>query len=311
MITVFGSINVDISLRVQRFPGAGETVLAESLLQSPGGKGANQAHAAQLFGAETHLFGAIGMDAYASTALSCLEQAGVDTTGVLRLPQLHTGLATVTVNTEGENQIVVYPGANSSARAMQVPDEVLQQSRVLLLQLEVPPEECYMLARRARGLGCKVMLNASPLPREVEIDLDTIDMLVVNAIEIDAVCAQYGVTGADAADRAWSLARKLDIDVLVTLGAQGCYLAQGDGKQTHGPALKVNAIDTSGAGDAFVGVFAAAVATGLPVEQAMKAATVAAGLACMQAGTQIAQPQREQIDAGLAVLAGNPSPHSV
>lgn len=307
MITVFGSVNVDISLRVQRLPGTGETVLAESLLLSPGGKGANQAHAAQLFGAQTHLFGAVGADAFASTALSSLEKAGVNTAGVLRLPQQQTGLATVTVNEEGDNAIVVSPGANSCARAAQVPDGVLQQSRVLLLQLEVPPEECFELAARARRLGCKVILNASPLPAGLDIAIGAIDMLVVNAIEIDHVCAQLGLSGTDAEDGARSLARKLGIEVLVTLGAHGCYLAQSDGRQTRCPAQQVKAIDTSGAGDTFVGVFAAAIATGLPVEQAMKAATTAAAIACTRAGTQVAQPDRTQIDAGLAAWPAMPS----
>lgn len=305
MITVFGSINADISLRVRRLPGTGETVLAESLLLSPGGKGANQAHAAQLFGAQTYLFGAVGADAFASTALSCLEKAGVGTSGVLRLPQQQTGLATVTVNAEGDNAIVVCQGANSSARAALVPSNVLQRSRVLLLQLEVPPGECFELARRARRLGCKVILNASPLPVGLNIDVDVIDMLVVNAIEIDHVCAQYELSGSDAEARARALALKLGIDVLVTLGAQGCYLAQGDGRETRCPAQQVRAIDTSGAGDTFVGVFAAAIATGLCAEQAIKAATVAAGIACTQVGTQVAQPNRQQIEAGLAAWPAN------
>ena len=132
-------------------------------------------------------------------------------------------------------------------------------------------------------------------------------MLMLNAIEIDHVCTQFELSGTDAEDRARTLALKLGIDVLVTLGAHGCHLVQRDGRQTRCPAQQVKAIDTSGAGDTFAGVFAAAIATGLPVTMAMKAAAAGAGIACTRAGAQIAQPNRQQIEAALATWPARPS----
>ena len=296
MLTVFGSINLDVSVRSPRLPRPGETLLGTGALLSPGGKGANQAHAAQRFGMHTQLFGMVGDDAFARPALERLMHAGVDVTGVGATATDPTGLALITVSDVGENTIVVAPGANFAARAAQVPDAVLQASRVLLLQLEVPLSESLALARRARTLGCKVVLNASPLPPDAALDVSAIDLLIVNAIELDQLRAPRPIPGADLMARARVLAASLHVDVLVTLGAEGSFLARANGEQAAARALAVTPVDTTGAGDTYAGVLCAAMASGEPPQRAMDFATVAAGLACLRCGAQVAQPTRSEID---------------
>jgi len=149
MLSVFGSINLDVSVRAPQLPHAGETLLGGAALLSPGGKGANQAHAAQRFGVATRLFAMVGDDSFAAPALACLVAAGVDTGGVGVSSGDSTGLALITVSEAGENTIVVASGANLAARAAQVSDAVLKDSRVLLLQLELAPAESFALAERA------------------------------------------------------------------------------------------------------------------------------------------------------------------
>jgi len=286
-------------LSSKRLPRAGETVLGSCALLSPGGKGANQAHAAQRFGVPTRLFGMVGDDAFAGPALAGLRRAGVQLDGVGVAPRVPTGLAIISVANGGDNAIVVAPGANLAARAAQVSDEALQASRALLLQLEVPSVESFMLARRARRLGCKVMLNASPLPPGLLLEAAAIDLLIVNSVELDQLCTLRQTYGIDPMDKARALASALQLDVLVTLGAEGSCLAQRDGGHAAARALDVPVIDTTGAGDTYAGVFAAAIARGDPPQQAMELASVAAGLACTQPGAQLAQPDRGAVEAQL------------
>lgn len=296
MLTVFGSINLDVSIGCAHLPRPGETLLGTNALLSPGGKGANQAHAARRFGVPTRLFGRVGGDAFAAPALTKLADSDVDLSGVEVSGTDATGLATITVSNTGENAIIVAPGANLAACASQVSNAVLRASRVLLLQLEVPWPESLALARRARSAGCKVVLNASPLQQHAALELDAVDMLIINSVELDQLCAQHGIDGSPK-QRARRLADEQHIDVLVTLGAGGSLLMQADGQHIEAPALPVQALDTTGAGDTYAGVLCAALASGEPPQQAMAFASVAASLACLRAGAQVAQPSRTEIDA--------------
>ncbi|SFU93817.1 ribokinase [Pseudoduganella namucuonensis] len=293
MITVFGSINADISVAASHLPAPGETVLGGQGLLSPGGKGANQAHAARRYGAPVRLYGAVGDDAFGAPALRCLRQAGVDTGGVDVIAGLATGLALIVLDAQGENSIVVAPGANQAARAAQVPDQALRATRVLLLQLETDLAETAALARRARALGCLVMLNASPPGDALPPDLLAVDVLIVNQGEL----ARLAGRGGAPAELALALARGHGNAVLVTLGGEGALLAQADGALLRAPAPQVTVLDTTGAGDTFAGVFAAAVASGGSYQAALDRAAVAASLACTRRGAQAAQPSRQEIDA--------------
>jgi ribokinase len=292
MICVFGSINVDVGVATPRLPLPGETVLGGQALLSPGGKGANQAHAARCFGAQVRMFGATGDDGFAATALAALIAAGVDISGVAALPGLATGMALIMVDARGENSIVVAAGANLAAAAGQVPDEALGAGDCLLLQLETDIGETTALARRARRLGCKVILNASPLQPDRLPDLDAVDILIANAHELQRLAG----SGAAPAELALALAARHGCEVLVTLGAQGALLADPGGGLLTAAAFEVAVRDTTGAGDTFAGVFAAAISEGADLRRAMRYAAAAAALACTRPGAQAAQPLRADIE---------------
>jgi ribokinase len=300
MLMVFGSINMDISVPVPRLPHPGETLLGGAAAFSPGGKGANQAHAAQRFGVPTMMVGAVGDDAFADAALDKLRLAGSDLRGVRHLAGTATGLACINVAEEGENAIVVAPGANAKVRAHWVPDEDLASCRHLLLQLEVPAEESVALARRARALGCRTLLNAAPWTA-VALPPDLFDWLIVNAGELRQACTQLHLLreGEGAAESACRLAARLQCRVLLTLGSGGALIADAKGVQLRRRALRVDVLDTTGAGDTCAGVFAAALSQGLGEARALDQAVAAAGLACTRRGAQAAQPTRHQIEDAL------------
>ena len=297
-LTVFGSINIDIAVRVARLPGAGETQLGGEARLSPGGKGANQAHAARRFGAPTQMIGAVGDDVFASPALAGLLASGVDLGGVRTLAGRATGLACIAVTPQGENSIVVASGANAEVQAGFVSDAQLDRTRLLLLQMEVPFAQSLALALRARARGCAVVLNAAPMV-DAQIPSEAVDWLVVNRVELDQLCAGHSVSGGEPRERALLLAARLGIDMALTLGSEGALLARRDGRSHACPALAVEVVDTTGAGDTFAGVFGAALVLGLPAARALHSAVVAASLACRHAGAQSAQPQRLQIDAAV------------
>ena len=294
MLLVFGSINLDLGWRVTRLPGAGETVLAQDVTASPGGKGANQAHAAALQRVPTALVGAVGDDAFADAALQGLRAAGVALEGVARQPG-PTGLAGIAVDDCGENQIVVAPGANAKVQHTQVSDALLQRSGALLLQGEVPAAQNEALIQRARRLGVPVLLNNAPARPLPEALLQAITVLIVNRHELQR--SAPGLPEDDAA-AVEALAARHGIDVLLTLGADG-VLAQLQGRRWRLPAHRVAAVDTTGAGDTFAGVYAAARVQGLDADPALERATVAAALACTRPGAQSAQPDWDEVEAAL------------
>jgi len=292
MVIVFGSVNLDLSVPVPHAPRAGETVLGGALLVDGGGKGANQAHAARRYGARVVLAGAVGEDALGTTALANLERAGVDLGALRRISGMATGTALITLDVDGENRIVVAPGANAQASADSVTDADLARAKVLLLQLEVPFEQSRQLARRARAHGCRVILNAAPVLPGWRPDLADIDVVIVNRIELHQLADSLGVAAGAPAARAQALASAHGCEVLQTLGAHGAMLAapDGGGASMNGHALPV--IDTTGAGDTFAGVFAAAWAEGQDRAGALRAANAAAALSCGARGAQAAQPER-------------------
>lgn len=278
MIVIFGSINVDLIVPVPRLPRPGETVLGGDYALLPGGKGANQALAARRAGAEVVLAGAVGSDPFADIALDLLRGAGVDTRFV-RVVEQPTGCAAIMVSSEGENAIAVAPGANLSARSGQVPDELLGAGTTLVTQLEVPPSETALLIRRLRARGGYSLLNLAPaLPTDVAL-LDDIDLAVANEGEVAA-------TGQEPEQ----LARCLRQGLVVTRGAVGALAILRDGVRIEVPALAIEAVDTTGAGDTFVGVLAAALDLGSTLEAGLLRASAAAALACLARGAQTAMP---------------------
>lgn len=291
MIVIFGSINVDLTVPVPRLPQPGETVLGGEYALLPGGKGANQALAALRAGAEVVLAGAVGADSFAGIALDLLRREGVDTR-LVQVVQQPTGCATITVSNDGENTIAVAPGANAKARSDQVPDDLLGANTTLVSQMEVPPKETALLIRRLRARGGRSVLNLAPaLPIDAGL-FGEIDILVANEGEAAA-------TGLDPRRLAYRLRQGL----VVTRGAAGATAILHNGITIEVPALKIEPVDTTGAGDTFVGVLAAALDLGSTLEFALRRASAAAGLACMARGAQTAMPNAMAIAAAVDRLS--------
>ncbi|MEM7170085.1 MAG: ribokinase [Pseudomonadota bacterium] len=290
MIIVLGSVNLDISFTVSRLPGPGETVLAKSYLTSPGGKGANQACAAAKAGAQTAFFGKVGQDSFASTALAGMADAGVDLHGV-SAAKAGTGCATIAVDAQAENAIVVGSAANLEVTHDQVPDELLSEPSMLLLQMEIPYGENWRIIERARQKGCKVLLNVAPYGDVPRTALEGVDILIVNETEARQLAGSKTV---NLESLARELSERHNLTTVMTLGSAG-VLSTGPAGLLRVPTHAVEAVDTTGAGDTFCGCLAAAMDQGEDLPAALAFANAGAALACTRAGAQTAQPNRSEI----------------
>ena len=295
MIVVFGSINVDLTASVAALPRAGETVLANDYRTVPGGKGANQALAAARAGGDVALFGSVGSDHFADLALIELRAEGVGLQGVATRAA-DTGLAMICVDRSGQNQIVVASGANRRSHADQVPDDILGPGTTLLLQLEVPVTQNQDLIRRARRSGATIILNAAPANPIAPDSLASLDVLVVNELEANTLSDALGSSHPCLRSTAESLSRAFDLTAVVTLGGAGAIAATREETWAIG-AVAVEAIDTTGAGDAFTGGLAAGLDFGFELPQALRQASVGAALACTVAGAQPSLPRISDIEA--------------
>jgi len=295
MITVFGSINVDLVCRVRKSPLPGETVLGSDYALIPGGKGANQALAARRAGARVRMIGAIGDDDIGKVALNELVPAGVDLGSVARRNGT-TGVAIITVDESGENTIVVSPGANAAAHARQIPPGSLGAGDTLLLQLEVPQAEVFAAARLARAGGARVVLSVAPFaPFEPE-QLADIDIVIVNEHEAGDFARNFGLAVTHPEATVEALAERLGRTVIATLGPEGA-VAVGHEGTIRVPALEVTPVDTTGAGDTFAGVLAAFLDEGRSLGEAMALAAIAGSIACTRLGAQPSFPTRAEIEA--------------
>ncbi len=291
MIVVFGSINLDLIFPLPAIPRAGETLMAPGIRIEPGGKGANQAVAAARDGAQVVMAGAVGRDALAAGALALLRAAKVDLARVIAADAA-TGCAAIFVDPRGANAIGVGSGANLAAHAGQVEDALLGPTTTLVLQREVPAAETAALIHRARARGARIILNLAPAGPIDVAALRALDLLTVNETEAAWLGGHLGC-GADAA----ALRGVLGVQVVRTLGEDGADVATDAGVQ-HVPARRVTAVDTSAAGDCFVGVLAAALDRGATLADALTRAGAAAALCCTRAGSQSSLPTAAEIDAG-------------
>ncbi len=294
-VFVVGSINQDFVLRVAHRPEPGETVTDAELSLHPGGKGANQAVAAARLGAGVAMFGRVGEDAFGRELVENLRENGVDTGHVRSVPEAPTGSAFVTVTPDGENAIVVSPGANRRFGPEEVETAArdLEAARVLVAQLEVGVEAVEEAARAVSDAGGRFLFNLAP-PREVSDTLLRLsDPLVVNEHE-----AAF-LLGEDAQEDPEESARRLlelgPPSAVVTLGAAGAVLAT-EGSARHFPAPEVEAVDTTGAGDAFVGALAAKLAEGASLEEAVPYAVLAGAVAVTREGAQGSLPTPEEVE---------------
>jgi ribokinase len=297
-VFVVGSINQDFVLKVERRPEPGETVTDADLSTHNGGKGANQAAAAALLGASVSFLGRVGDDEFGEPLVRALEEKGIDTTLIERAAGRQTGAAFITVTPDGENAITVAPGANRAITLEDVDGAsgAIRESRVLVAQMEVPKEVVGRAAEVAAGGGTRVLLNLAPtfeVPRDL---LETLDPLVVNEHEAAFLLGSgvEGVEGAvSAAPELLSLGPR---SVVITLGAAGAVVADSS-SATHLPAPEVGVVDTTGAGDAFVGALAVKLARGASLEEAASYAVRAGAAAVTKEGAQGALPTPEVVEA--------------
>lgn len=292
-IIVVGSVNIDMMLRCPHLPRAGETVMGREFAIAPGGKGANQAVAAARMGAEVVFLGAVGDDAFSATALRSLADEGIDVRSVRRISAESTGVAMVLSDAAGENCIALAPGANArlGARDVDAAARAFDGAAMLLCQLESPLETVERAIDSASRRGIPVLLNPAPASPVPAAWFARVDLLVPNAVEAAALCGGGSITGVQEAIDASAHLQGLGARrVIVTLGAQGVVVAAGERRQ-HFSAPAVQALDTTGAGDTFVGALAASLVRKLPLEQAVALAQQAAALSVTRRGAQAGMPR--------------------
>ncbi len=288
MIITFGSINVDFVYEVEEMPQPGQTLLAKKFRTEAGGKGANQALAAARDGAEVVMVGAVGTDSLAEIGLQNLA-ATTDISRVARASE-PTGNASIHIDAQGRNMIVVAAGANLSASSDDIEEALLEKANIVLMQMENDVAEVETLIRRAHMSNTMSILNLAPAFPLDEKVLSLCDIIVVNEDEAEALGDWLGC-GASAQE----LAARLNTGILRTLGGEGAeaFVA---GEYINTSAMRIEVKDTTAAGDCFVGVLASGLDRGLPLRSAMERASVAAGLACSRAGSQKSIPGRLETD---------------
>ena len=295
-IACVGSINQDFVLEVERRPAPGETLTGASLALLPGGKGANQAVAAALAGAEVNMVGAVGDDSFGPALVAGLRSAGVGVEHVLVLDDGTTGSAFITVTPDGENSIIVAPGANArlAPELFASSEEAVRNCEVLVVQMEIPSATVERAVSVAEESGARVVLNMAPSHPLPSATLALADPLVVNEHEAAWLLDRRIGDLQAAADVADELCSRGIRSAVVTLGAQGAIAA--DGSETwHTPAPSVSVVDTTGAGDAFVGALAAELLRDRPLEAAVDFAVRAGAAAVTKSGAQASLPSRSDI----------------
>ena len=288
-IGVIGSTNMDLTTTVERMPVWGETVLASHFETSFGGKGANQAVAAAKLGAEVVMVSNIGDDALGVSALDNFQSYGIDTSHVRRIPNQSTGTATILVDEKsGDNSILIVAGANGDLGAADVEaaSEALKRCDLILLQLEIRLETAYAALRFSRENGVRTVLN--PAPARANLDMGVIaqaSFLIPNETELAILTGMPVEQDSEISAAAQSLVSQGVETVIVTLGARGALIATREGARAIAP-VKVQAVDTTGAGDAFIGSFARYLAGGLSLEAALAEATRYSALSVTRHGAQ-------------------------
>lgn len=297
-IVVVGSLNADLVVRVARFPQTGETVSGAAFDVIPGGKGANQACAAGRLGGDVRMVGCVGADANGELLRRSLSASGVDVAGVRAVAEAPTGVALITVDGSGQNQIVVVPGANARVTPAALRETApFGGAAAVLLQLEVPLDTVAEAARAARAAGAAVILDPAPARALPDALLAAADYLTPNETELAALVAGPPPAGAEeAVQAARVLLARGARRVVVKRGEHGALLVSAQG-ETSWRAPRVRAVDTTAAGDAWNGAFAFALARGDAPEEAGRLATAAASASVTRAGAQPSMPTLAEAEA--------------
>ena len=295
-VFVAGSINMDVVATAERHPRIGETVAGHSVLYFPGGKGANQAVAAARLGAATTLIGRVGKDAFGDELKAFLGGQGIDLRFVQQSPEAHTGTAIITV-ANADNTIVVIPGANALVSAADIAAPVLAKGDVAVCQFEIPLPAISAFFQRARAAGSTTILNPAPAIQFSRELLELVDILILNESEL-GLLAKVELHDSDDHSRfiaaAQSLPAAKDKIICVTLGRRG-VLALVGGEPVVIPGRSVKAIDTTGAGDCFVGAVAAQLAAGNPIQDALAYANAAASICVQRMGAAPSMPTAAEV----------------
>ena len=299
MLIVFGSLNMDIFMNVERLPVGGETVLSSDSHFSFGGKGANQAFAAGRFGGKVAMVGTVGEDDFGRSLTDNLRKNGVITSGVAK-SEKPSGTAVITVDANAENQIIVGSGANLDTSADQVPDEILVEGNYLLLQMEVPVSETVALLERAKDAGVVTVLNLAPAIMIPEKVIACLDYLVVNSIEAAQIAETIGLPSSlPPLKLAQALSQFGSLTCIVTGGVDGSIAVTQSGDAWQVATVPVSGddlIDTTGAGDCYCGTLTACLHDGKTLPDAMRYASVAASLSVKHEGAQESYPYISDVE---------------
>ncbi len=297
-VLVIGSLNADLVVKSPRFPQPGETISGDDLQIIPGGKGANQAVAAARQGVKTTMVGRVGSDSFGPFLVDNLKSNNVDTSQVLKTDSA-TGTAIIVVDANGQNSIVLSPGANGMVTPADVDSASFSNSGLLLLQLEIPTPTVLRAAQRAREHGMQVILNPAPaksLPAEL---LSNVDILIPNESEL-ALLTGLPVTDASSAEVAAKEILKQGVKtVIVTLGSKGALLVTAT-QVKHVDTYKVNVVDTTAAGDAFIGGFASSLLSGKSLEDSVRYGCACGALATTKFGAQPSLPTKDEVETFIA-----------
>ena len=295
-ILVAGSLNMDLRFSMKRMPLEGETVLGDGLLYNPGGKGANQAAAAAKLNGDVAMLGCVGKDGFGDTLSKSLADCGC---GVSRLRRVTapTGTASIYVDGQGRNSIVVIAGANAycGVEYLKECEDELKACDILMLQLEIPYDAVWYLAKRARALGKTVILNPAPAPDAIPADvLKCVDWLTPNETELARLAGMPCEEPSEIEEAAAKLQSMGVVNVLVTVGSRGAYLCTADNAELI-PAQHVKAVDTTAAGDCFNGAFAVGLSEGMTPAKAVAFANKAASISVTREGAQSSLPWRKEV----------------
>lgn len=291
-IAIIGSINKDYTAQVDKLPQKGVTVIASNYKISLGGKGANQAVAAKRLGAEVAMIGAVGKLDGGQDIVKKLENDGIDVSGILIVDDEVTGNAMITVDEKGANTIVVYPGANNKLSPLWIEKqkEIIRNAHFAILQLEIPIETVEFAVKISKEYNVKVILNPAPAKKLPEEIYEYVDIITPNEVELTQL------TGTeDIKEGASILIQKGVKEVIVTLGERGCYYTDGI-REIFVEAVRVKAIDTTAAGDAFNAAIAVALGEKLDINSALIFANIAGALTTTKMGAQDALPFRQEVE---------------
>jgi ribokinase len=291
LITVVGSLNMDLVTYTSRMPVIGETIMGKSFKQIPGGKGANQADTIAKLGAKVRMIGCVGCDDMGSTLLESLKNDGVDISMVKMVADIATGIASITVDSAGNNSIIVVPGANNmiSPSDIEKSIDIIKDSSVVVAQLEVPIDTVRYAMKAAKQMGKLTILNPAPATELEDELLADVDILIPNDTELEILSGIKVKDEADILRAAQVLLGKGVRELIITLGSKGCMHVNKAGSKIY-PAYEVTAVDTTAAGDSFIGAIAVAINEGKSLEEAIYFATAVGALTVTKEGAQSSLP---------------------